>query len=107
MPAALATFRYPAAWSATLAWALSPLGLSSTVRQRSGGEFADPPGGEVSVDLAGKHPAGFGGLRVDFIGQGRRNWQESLGAAFSLDGKAAPALRRAFQSLGYVVGRFP
>lgn len=30
MPAALATFRYPAAWSATLAWALSPLGLSST-----------------------------------------------------------------------------
>lgn len=30
MPADLATFRYPAAWSATLAWALSPLGLSST-----------------------------------------------------------------------------
>ena len=31
MPAALATFRYPAAWSATLAWALSPLGLSSPI----------------------------------------------------------------------------
>lgn len=43
MPAALATFRYPAAWSATPAWALSPLGLSSTNRRvPSHGESCSP-----------------------------------------------------------------